>query len=110
MSGKDPHVFSVGDVVRVKAIFPPGHVRTPYYCRGKPGVVERLCGVFRNPEQLAYGNNEAEKLPLYRVHFKHTELWPDYEGPEHDGVELEIYEPWLESARLPLSKNRRGER
>jgi hypothetical protein len=98
MSTGGPHAFSVGDPVRVKAIFPPGHVRTPYYCRGKTGVVERVCGAFRNPEQLAYGNHKAEKLTLYRVHFKHTELWPNYKGPEHDGVELEIFEHWLESA------------
>lgn len=90
--------FSIGSSVRVKAMFPPGHVRTPYYCRGKIGVVERICGVFRNPEKLAYGDNAAEKLTLYRVHFKQTELWPDYEGSEQDGVELELYEHWLESA------------
>jgi hypothetical protein len=98
MSAAGQQVFSVGDPVRVKAIFPPGHVRTPYYCRGKSGIVERICGVFRNPEQLAYGNNQAEKLTLYRVHFKHTEIWPDYQGPARDGVELEIFEHWLESA------------
>lgn len=97
MSPENRQAFLVGDPVRVKAMFPPGHARIPYYCRGKTGVVERICGTFRNPEQLAYGNTQAEKLTLYRVHFKHTELWPDYQGPEHDGVELEIFEHWLES-------------
>ena len=37
----------------------PGHVRTPWYCRGKTGEVERICGRFRNPEQLAYGDGDA---------------------------------------------------
>ena len=36
--------FAPGDRVRVLHRFPPGHVRTPWYCRGKPGEVERICG------------------------------------------------------------------
>ena len=34
--------FRPGDRVRVRAAYPPGHVRTPYYCRGHVGVIERL--------------------------------------------------------------------
>ena len=43
--------------VKVKKMFPPGHVRTPSYLRGKIGEVERDLGYFKNPEELAYGLN-----------------------------------------------------
>jgi len=32
--------------IRVRAMFPPGHVRTPFYLRGKTGYVERALGPF----------------------------------------------------------------
>ena len=87
--------FATGDRVRVLRRFPPGHVRTPWYCRGKSGEVERICGEFRNPEQLAYGNRDADHQVLYRVSFPSRILWPDYEGSDRDRVEIEIYEHWL---------------
>jgi nitrile hydratase len=90
--------FNVGDRVRVKRSFPPGHRRTPHYIRGKHGVIERVCGAFPNPEELAYGFDGEPKRVLYRVRFKQTEVWPDYAGPERDGIEIEIYEHWLEKA------------
>ena len=91
--------FAPGDRVRVLRRSPPGHVRTPWYCRGKPGEVERICGRYRDPEQLAYGNRDAEYRALYRVRFASRALWPDYEGSERDRVEIEIYEHWLEPDR-----------
>ena len=90
--------FAPGEQVRVHERFPPGHVRTPWYCRGKSGEVERICGRFPNPEQLAYGNREAARVVLYRVAFAGGALWPDYGGSERDRVEIEIYEHWLEPA------------
>ena len=90
--------FNVGDRVRVKRSFPPGHRRTPYYIRGKHGVVERVCGAFPNPEELAYGFDGEPKRVLYRVRFRQKDVWLDYEGPEQDGIELEIYEHWMEKA------------
>ena len=87
--------FAPGDRVRVHRRFPPGHVRTPWYCRGKSGEVERICGPFRNPEQLAYGNRDAEREVLYRVSFASRSLWADYGGSDRDRVEIEIYEHWL---------------
>ena len=90
--------FNVGDRVRVKRSFPPGHRRTPYYIRGKHGVVERVCGAFPNPEELAYGFDGEPKRVLYRVRFRQKDVWRDYGGPEQDGIELEIYEHWMEKA------------
>ena len=90
--------FAPGDSVRVADIRPPGHTRTPLYIRGKTGEIERICGDFRNPEALAYGEDGLPKQTLYRVRFDQTHVWPDYAGPPHDKVEIEIYEHWLEPA------------
>lgn len=92
------HRFNVGDRVRIKRIFPPGHRRTPYYIRGKRGVIERICGAFPNPEELAYGFDGEPRKVLYRVRFAQKHVWPDYDGPECDIIEMEIFEHWLEPA------------
>ena len=98
MNGRAPR-FAPGDRVRVHERFPPGHVRTPWYCRGKTGAIERICGRFRNPEQLAYGNRDTEHEVLYRVAFSGRMLWPENGGSENDRVEIGIFEHWLE--RIP---------
>ncbi|WP_343032082.1 SH3-like domain-containing protein [Roseovarius bejariae] len=81
--------------VRVKAMMPPGHVRTPAYLRGKEGVIERALGHFRNPEQLAYGL-PAEEKPLYRVRFTMAEVWGEQAECPTDTLDAEIYAHWLE--------------
>jgi nitrile hydratase len=90
--------FTAGDRVAVRRCESPGHIRTPYYVRGRAGVVERVCGPYANPEELAYGRSGLPAQPLYRVRFPLHELWPDYAGPPADCVEVEIYEHWLEPA------------
>jgi nitrile hydratase len=88
--------FRVGDSVRVRDAHPPGHVRTPWYIRGHTGVIERLCGFYANPEELAYARRGVPKQPLYRVRFKQRDVWPNYTGVDHDTVDIEIYQHWLE--------------
>lgn len=88
-------VYRIGDRVRVRAAFPPGHCRTPSYCRGRLGTVVRYCGEYRNPEQLAYGADEAAKCSLYRVRFARSALWPDDATDSEHQVEIELYEHWL---------------
>jgi len=90
--------FKPGDAVTVRRAHPPGHLRTPHYIRGKAGVVERICGSFANPEELAYGRNGLPALPLYRVRFAQRQVWADYAGASGDTVDIEIYEHWLEPA------------
>ena len=81
--------------VRVRALMPPGHVRTPAYLRGRSGVVERALGPFPDPERRAYGQTGPD-LPLFRVRFTMAELWgKDAENPA-DTLDAEIYGPWLE--------------
>lgn len=88
--------FRPGDAVHVRVAYPPGHLRTPHYIRGKTGEIERLCGEFANPEELAFGRDGLPRRPLYRVRFRQSDIWLDYEGPEGDTVDIEIYEHWLE--------------
>ena len=81
--------------VRVKTMYPPGHIRAPFYLRGKVGEIERSLGEFGNPEQLAYGL-KAEKRPLYRVRFTMAEIWGDGAEVPDDTIDAEIYGHWLE--------------
>ena len=60
--------------------------------------MERLCGAFPNPEELAFGRTGEPKLPLYRVRFRQTDVWPDYDNGANDTIDVELYEPWLEPA------------
>jgi nitrile hydratase subunit beta len=90
--------FAPGAAVRVREADPPGHLRTPWYVRGRSGTIERLCGTFPNPEELAYNRPGLPAQPLYRVRFEQRELWPDYRGPAGDTIEVEIYQHWLEPA------------
>lgn len=95
--------FKAGDRVRVDdrdAADGPRkpHLRTPFYIRGKTGRIERVCGEFGNPELLAYGGDGRPKQTLYRVRFDQSHVWPDYTGPAHDKIDIEIYEHWLEGA------------
>ena len=88
--------FSPGQKVRVIDAHPLGHVRTPFYIRGKTGVVERVCGAFPNPEELAQMRDGLPPVPLYRIRFRQNEVWPDYRGSANDVLEVEIYQHWLE--------------
>ena len=69
----------------------PCHIRTPHYLRGRPGVVLRHLGDFRNPEELAFAR-PAAVLPLYHVAFARHDIWPD--APDGEIV-AELFGPWL---------------
>jgi hypothetical protein len=93
-----PARFAVGGRVRVRKAAPPGHIRTPFYIRGHVGVIERLCGSFPNPEELAQMRDGLPAQPLYRVRFLQKDVWPDYSGSPQDLLEVEIFQHWLEEA------------
>jgi hypothetical protein len=96
--------FALGDVVRVAAVNPPGHRRTPFYIRGKEGMIERVCGEFSNPEELGYGFNGSPKKRLYRVRFRQKDLWADYAGQVGDTVDVDVYEHWLSHSTPTASR------
>ena len=90
-----PSAFDVGDRVSVRKAYPIGHCRTPHYLRGASGIIERYCGAFANPEELAYRRDGRPEQPLYRVRIAMHDLWPDYDGSSLDTVEVEVFEHWL---------------
>jgi hypothetical protein len=88
-------VPTVGDRVRVKDAWPPGHVRTPGYVRGRSGVVVGVRGAFQDPELLAYGRSGGVRR-LLTVRFRQQDLWPAYAGVAHDSLQVDVYEHWLD--------------
>jgi Nitrile hydratase beta subunit, C-terminal len=90
--------FRIGQSVRVRRVWPPGHVRTPHYVRGKAGVIDDIAGHFANPEELAYGRDGLPRQALYRVRFRQSELWPNYRGAAADSAVVDLLEHWLEPA------------
>ena len=93
------HLYKIGEKVKVILTSPPGHRRTPAYIRGNVGIIERICGSFPNPEELAYGFEGLPERVLYRVSFKQVDVWLNYTGPSNDRIEMEIFEHWLSPLR-----------
>lgn len=85
--------FADGATVKVKALFPPGHCRTPFYTRGRLGTVLYIVDHQPNPETMAYGRR-GQPVPVYRVRFAAEELWG--EPASGDAVVADLFEPWLE--------------
>ena len=90
--------FAVGDRVRIDARFESRHHRTPAYVKGRIGTVVRSCLPQGAPEQLAYRADAGPDRPVYRVQLAQRDLWPGYQGPPHDTLEIEIFEHWLSPA------------
>jgi nitrile hydratase len=76
-----------------------GHYRVPLYLRGKIGTIERLVTPAIDNEEEGFGRNAGDKRFYYRIVFPMTEIWPDYTGPTHDNLRIEVFETWLESAK-----------
>jgi nitrile hydratase subunit beta len=95
--------FRAGDRVLVLDLGKSGHLRTPFYVRGKVGEIVELCGYYLNPEELAVGNTAGPAVPLYRVGFQQASLWPEYAGSRLDTLYIEIYDHWLAHAPAAAS-------
>ena len=100
MTKPESVTFQPGDRVVVRVDYPHRHIRTPRYIQGKTGRISALCGVFPNPETLAYGENGLPPQPLYRVEFLQADVWETYHGAVTDKLLIDIYEGWLEPANL----------
>lgn len=92
--------FAPGARVQVLDLPIGGHLRVPAYVRGRTGTVERWCGPYLNPEDLAYGRANGPVVHLYQVEFDQHHLWPQYGGPVSDRLFIEIYEHWLTPAAM----------
>ena len=90
-------LFQPGETVKVMNRSPIGHYRVPIYLRGKRGVVQRVIEPMQlDNEREGYGQNGGHKRHYYRIAFSFKELWPDYAGPAHDKLNIEVFENWLE--------------
>jgi nitrile hydratase len=87
--------FQVGDRVRVRDDYVPGHVRMPAYVRGKTGVVVEVSPAYPFPDAHAHGI-ESQDEPTYDVRFRSEELWPNSSDPAL--VHVGIFESYLERA------------
>lgn len=68
--------FAVGDKVRVKNEFVPGHVRMPAYIRGKVGEIVSISPLYPFPDAAGHGM-QAPMEPTYDVRFRARDLWPE---------------------------------
>jgi nitrile hydratase len=85
--------FKVGDRVRVKLDFVPGHIRMPGYIRGKTGVVVGISPAYPFPDAHAHGV-KADDEPTYDVRFRSEDLWP--QGSDSALVHVGVFESYLE--------------
>ena len=88
--------FSIGDRVRVKTENEDGTNRTPFFIRGKKGVVLFSHGPSQNPTALSHGINDAPQIPLYSVSFHMAHLYDDDPDYVHDHVIVDVWEDWLD--------------
>ena len=94
--------YAVGEPVKVKYFFPlSGHIRAPFYLRGKVGKIIRYYGLYSDPTDLAAGVVTPKTVGLYQLSFNYLDVW-GYEIENRkveDETEIkilaDIYENWL---------------
>ena len=87
--------FADGTRVRVKALLPPGHCRTPFYTRGRLGTVLGIADRQPNPEALAYGRTACRDARLSRP-LRRGRIMAGEPAVPGDAVVVDLFEPWLE--------------
>jgi nitrile hydratase len=85
--------FKVGDHVRVREDYVPGHVRMPGYIRGKNGVVVGVSPLYPFPDAHAHAIH-AQDEPTYDVRFRTEDLWPN--SSDSALVHVGVFESYLE--------------
>ena len=85
--------FNVGDRVKVRMDFVPGHARMPAYIRGKQGLVVGVSPAYPFPDAHAHGV-AAQDEPTFDVRFSSTELWPD--AADEAFVHVGVFQSYLE--------------
>lgn len=84
--------FSIGQRVRVKRLQLAKHHRVPFYLKGKIGQIVKCLGPAENPEFRAYFKSNSDRHILYRVRFKHSNLWG---GHQNDEIYADLAGKWL---------------
>jgi nitrile hydratase beta subunit-like protein len=115
-SGADVRArFALGDRVSVRRGSPQESGSTPYYVRGKSGVVEEVCEAFTNSGHTASDPAGTSPRQSYRMRFLAREVWPELPGAPGETLAIRISEDWLElspekapgsiAAQLPASRD-----
>ena len=89
-----PRAFAIGEAVRVKTEYVPGHTRAPGYIRGKTGVVVAISPAYPYPDAAGHGL-PAPPEPTYDVRFRATDLWPG--SADEALVHVGVFQSYLES-------------
>lgn len=87
--------FKIGDNVRIDNRDVVGHNRTPWYIRGKTGVITEIQGRMHEPSRMAYHKPGLPLMYWYKVRFRQADIWPRYKGDAIDQLELDVQEDWL---------------
>ncbi len=80
-----PQDFAIGESVRVKQEFTPGHTRMPGYIRGKSGIVVGKSPPYPFPDAAAHGL-EAAWEPTYDVRFRSADPVARLVGPTRSSM------------------------
>ena len=98
--------YEVGERVRVKDSLPGGTNRTPFFIRGKKGVVVYYHGPAGNPRDLSYGGSGQPEIPLYGVSFHMAHIYDEDPDFLHDRLIVDVLEDWLEQVTAERSDPR----
>lgn len=90
----------LGDRVRVKQEFVPGHIRLPGYIRGRCGVVVGVSPPYPFPDAHGHGLRSPWQRS-FDVQFEARDLWPD--GAEDAQVQVGVFHSYL----LPMAAGSR---
>jgi len=87
--------FAIGDRVRVREMYPPGHTRAPRYVRGRTGVVVQVVRPFKYPDAEAH-RLPRRREPTYHVEFAARELWGN-DAATTDTVIVDLWQTYLQA-------------
>jgi len=87
--------FNVGDRVRVREDYVPGHVRMPAYIRGRTGTVVAESPPYPFPDAHAHAL-ESQDEPTYDLRFRSQDLWPN--SADSALVHVGVFQSYLERA------------
>jgi nitrile hydratase len=88
--------LAIGDVVRVRELFIPGHIRMPAYVRGKVGRIVGKSPAYPFPDASGHGL-ESPRQVTFDVCFKSSDLWPN--GSEEAEVNVGLFHAYLEKVQ-----------
>lgn len=90
--------FALGDRVSVRQGSSQEDGSTPYYVRGKSGVVEEVGEAFTKSRHMTSDRGRTPARQIYCLRFAAREVWPESPGAPGDTLALRISEDQLEAS------------